>query len=222
MNKKQNIFYISILTIFILIAVILLSISPEIKSAVFFFFYIMLSNSFIAIPHEPLMIYLGKIYPFYLPVLVAIIPTILGCYLDYMVLTPVLNSRFLQRPLNSKFYKKSEEYFMKMPFVTLFVFALTPLPFYPVRILSVASGYPVSRYVSSVTLGRIPRYTILTLSGSIFKISNTILFAILLFMILFPITVNIIRKIIKRHKTNPCIKIPATGSDQLPPVEETP
>jgi len=158
----------------------------------------MLSNSFIAIPHEPLMIYLGKIYPFYIPVIIGILPTILGCYLDYMVLTPVLNSRLFKRPLNSKFYKKSEEYFRKMPYFTLFIFALTPLPFYPVRILSVASGYPVSRYVSSVTLGRIPRYAILTLSGSLFNISNNVIFGILLFMVLFPLLINIIRRIIKK------------------------
>ncbi len=213
MNKKQNIFYLSIVSIVILIAIILLKISPQIKSTVFFFFYIMLSNSFIAIPHEPLMIYLGKIYPFYIPVFIAIIPTILGCYLDYMVLTPVLNSRFLKRPLNSKFYKKSEEYFMKMPYLTLFIFALTPLPFYPVRILSVASGYPVSRYVSSVTLGRIPRYAILALSGSIFNISNEVIFAILILMIFIPILINIIRKIVKRKKVDPCLDIRVTEID---------
>jgi len=213
LNKKQNIFYLSIVSIVILIAIILLKISPQIKSTVFFFFYIMLSNSFIAIPHEPLMIYLGKIYPFYIPVFIAIIPTILGCYLDYMVLTPVLNSRFLKRPLNSKFYKKSEEYFMKMPYLTLFIFALTPLPFYPVRILSVASGYPVSRYVSSVTLGRIPRYAILALSGSIFNISNEVIFAILILMIFIPILINIIRKIVKRKKVDPCLDIRVTEID---------
>jgi len=213
LNKKQNIFYLSIVSIIILIAIILLRVSPEIKSTVFFFFYIMLSNSFIAIPHEPLMIYLGKIYPFYIPVLIAIIPTILGCYLDYMVLTPVLNSRLLKRPLNSKFYKKSEEYFRKLPYLTLFIFALTPLPFYPVRILSVASGYPVNRYVSSVTLGRIPRYSILALSGSLFNISNSVIFGILLFMIFFPLLINIIRRIIKRIKTDTDIEIRTAETD---------
>ncbi len=202
MSKKQNIFFLSIVSIIIIFAIILLRISPQIKSTVIFFFYVMLSNSFIAIPHEPLMIYLGKIYPFYLPVLIAILPTILGCYLDYMVLTPVLNSRLFKRPLNSKFYKKSEEYFRKTPYLTLFVFALTPLPFYPVRILSVASGYPVSKYVSSVTLGRIPRYTFLALSGSFFNISNNVIFGILLFMIFSPFIVNIIRRIIKKFTLN--------------------
>jgi membrane protein YqaA with SNARE-associated domain len=174
---------------------------PQIKSTIFFFFYVMLSNSFIGIPHEPLMIYVGKLYPFYIPVLIAIIPTILGCYLDYLVLTPVLNSRLLRKPLNSNFYTKSEEYFKKFPYITLFFFALTPLPFYPVRILSVASRYPLNRYVSSVTLGRIPRYTILVLSGTAFNISNHILLVILLFMMTSPLLISFTKKLLNLIKT---------------------
>jgi membrane protein YqaA with SNARE-associated domain len=156
----------------------------------------MLSNSFVAIPHEPLMIYLGKIYPFYLPVLISVIPTLIGCYLDYLVLSPVLKSRFLKKPLNSKFYLKSEEYFNKLPYLTLFIFAFTPLPFYPVRILSVASEYPVSRYASSVTLGRIPRYSILVLTGTAFNISVHTLLLIFIVMISSPIAANLLKKVI--------------------------
>jgi membrane protein YqaA with SNARE-associated domain len=195
-NKKTFIFS-AILGSFIVSSLITLILFPQIEGWVVFFFYVLISNSFIGIPHEPLFIYYGKIYPIYIPLLISIVPTIMGCALDYIILTPVLESKYLQKALKTKIFRKSALYFKKTPFMTLFVFALTPIPFYPVRILSVATKYPFKKFAASVTLGRIPRYAVLAYGGMALNIPNWIIITIFVLMVGSPFLVKYFKKFYK-------------------------
>jgi ribonucleoside-triphosphate reductase len=58
------------------------------------------------------------------------------------------------------------EYFNRFPWWTIMVVALTPIPFYPLRIVAPMANYPVAKYVSAVVVGRVPRYFLLALGGS--------------------------------------------------------
>jgi uncharacterized membrane protein YdjX (TVP38/TMEM64 family) len=145
---------------------------PHLLGLVLLFFYIIPSNSFIPFPHEPAIIYYGKIYGPYLTTLAAIIPTAIACIIDYAVLTPVFNRTRLSRIKQTGIYQKTVYYFEKAPFLTNLVAALSPVPFYPVRILSVASGYPMWKYTTAVVTGRIPRYFFLAVTGALLNIPN--------------------------------------------------
>ncbi len=145
---------------------------PRMLGLVVLFFYIIPSNSFIPFPHEPAIIFYGKIYGPYLTTLAAIIPTTIACIIDYAVLTPVFTRTRLARIKQTGIYQKTVYYYEKAPFLTNFVAALSPVPFYPVRILSVASGYPMWKYTTAVVTGRIPRYFFLAVTGAILNVPN--------------------------------------------------
>ena len=171
---------------------------PKFVGLVFLFFYIIPSNSFIPFPHEPAIIYYGKIFGPLLTTLTAIILTILACIIDYAVLTPVFFRTRVSRMRDTRLYQKIIYYYDKAPFLTNFFAAISPVPFYPIRILSVSSAYPLWKYTTSVLLGRIPRYYFLALFGAIVNIPNWI---ILLFFFSL-VSVPIYRKLSTRRKTS--------------------
>jgi hypothetical protein len=80
LTTKKLWLFLLIFGAFSVASVFTLIVYPQFQDLVAFFFYIIASNTFIGIPHEPLMIYYGKLYPFYVPVLVAVVPTIMGTY----------------------------------------------------------------------------------------------------------------------------------------------
>ncbi|MCK4893296.1 MAG: VTT domain-containing protein [Calditrichia bacterium] len=169
---------------------------PEYIGLAFLFFYIIPSNSFIPFPHEPAIIFYGKIFGPLLTTLTAIIPTIIACIIDYAVLTPVFFRTRVSRMKDTRIYQKTVYYYQKAPFFTNFMAAISPVPFYPVRVLSVSSAYPLWKYTSSVLLGRIPRYFILALFGDLLNIPNWVI----LFFFVSLISVPIYQKLSTRGK----------------------
>ncbi|MBD3226277.1 MAG: hypothetical protein GF313_16230 [Caldithrix sp.] len=159
-----------------------------------FALYIGASNSFIAIPHEPLMIYYGKHYGVINPLLIAIVPTTLGCILDYVVLYPILHHQAVNKNLQKKWIQKSKTYFLKWPFATLLFFAVSPLPFYPIRLITVLSKYPLKLYITAVTLGRIPRYWILLYFGFALNLSDRAILIIFLVLIGIYVSAHLLKK----------------------------
>lgn len=145
---------------------------PRYLGLVLLFFYIIPSNSFIPFPHEPAIIFYGKIFGPLLTTITATIPTIIACIIDYAVLGPVFTRTRLAKIKDTGIYRKTVYYYAKAPFLTNFVAALSPVPFYPVRILSVASEYPMWKYTTAVVTGRVPRYYFLALFGAVLKIPN--------------------------------------------------
>ncbi|GAB4338545.1 MAG: hypothetical protein Kow0037_22680 [Calditrichia bacterium] len=168
-------FIIYTLTMATLAGVIAYFYFPKYLGLVMLFFYIIPSNSFIPFPHEPAIIYYGKIYGPWLTTLTATIPTVIACIIDYAVLMPVFTRTRLARIKETRVYLKTVNYYEKAPFVTNFVAALSPVPFYPVRVLSVASHYPLWKYTLAVALGRVPRYFLLAFFGAVLNIPNWVI-----------------------------------------------
>jgi len=160
---------------------------PDYIGLVSLFFYIIPSNSFIPFPHEPAIIYYGKIFGPILTTLTAIVPTVIACIIDYAVLTPVFTRTRLRVMKETGMYKKLIFYYEKAPYFTNFFAALTPVPFSPVRMLSVASAYPLWKYTSSVVLGRIPRYYGLALTGTLLNIPNWVILIFFVSLISLPL-----------------------------------
>jgi uncharacterized membrane protein YdjX (TVP38/TMEM64 family) len=182
LRKSHTMYYAGIfLSLLLLLCLFIWLAAPKYTEFIPYTLYIVASTTFLAIPHEPLVLLYGNHYGPYLPVLFGILPTIIGCYVDYLILTPLFKLKHAEKLKQTKFYVFSLKYFSKLPFITISLVALSPVPFYPVRFLSVASSYPVYRYASAVVLGRIPRFFILAVGGGMFDIP--LVYIILIFIV---------------------------------------
>jgi membrane protein YqaA with SNARE-associated domain len=116
--------------------------------------------------NEPMLFAAAKSYP---PALVAAAGTI-GCLvaivLDYALIGWLVNQRLIRRELDeSTWYRWSQKVFGRAPFLLILGSALFPVPFYPVKILAIATDYPVWRFVLALVLGRLPRFYLLACVG---------------------------------------------------------
>ena len=130
-----------------------------------FFWYSIPGNSFLWLPHEPAVIYAGAIYA---PALVAGVggtATMLASMVDHAVFTRVFQLESMAPIRQTRFMRASVNLFNRRPWWTIVFFALTPIPFYPVRVVAPTANYPVARYVSAVVVGRVPRYFLLASGG---------------------------------------------------------
>jgi membrane protein YqaA with SNARE-associated domain len=56
-------------------------------------------------------------------------------------------------------------WFERAPFAVLALSGVTPLPFFPFKLLAFAARYPRGRYLAAVAAGRLPRYLLLAWLG---------------------------------------------------------
>ena len=166
------------------------------------FWVTLLSNSFIAIPHEPLYIEMGKSESVISLLLVSIIPTITGCMLDYLFLKPVVHLKKLKSIRGKKSILTINKWFLKFPGGLIFLFAVSPLPFYFVRIISLMTHYPFWRYALYSLLGRMPRYCILALLGFSFRPPTWALVLLFILMLFLPVVIKFAKNIVNTSPEN--------------------
>ena len=147
------------------------------------FLYTISANSFIPFPHEPAVLYYGAMYP---PLTVALIcggATCISALIDYSVLgTAFTHRKAVGFKQGSRLYKLAERYFNQTPFWTMVFAGFSPVPFYPFRVMGIASGYARWKYVLSTFIGRTPRYYILAWMGDEYAIP--VEYVVLLFVIM--------------------------------------
>jgi len=130
--------------------------------------------SFLA--NEPMLFAAARDYP---PALVAVTGTA-GCLvaivLDYALIGWFVTRSFVRTELeDSRVVRAARRVFAKAPFVLIVASALLPVPFYPVKILAIVNGYPLSRFIPALILGRIPRFWFLAVIGDRVQASNSAL-----------------------------------------------
>ena len=131
-----------------------------------FFWYSIPGNSFILLPHEPAVVYAGTLYPAALVAAVGGLATTLASMVDHVLFTRAFRLKKLEPVKETRIVRLTVGLFNRQPWWTIFVFAFTPLPFYPIRLVAPMSNYPIMGYVSAVVLGRVPRYFLLALGGA--------------------------------------------------------
>ena len=152
---------------------------PAINPFLSLFLYSIPSNSAVSLfPHEPVIVFCGKLYSPLTISLVAGAATCVAGFLDYRIFTPLLNLRALNSLKDGVIYRKSVQYFRKMPFLIILIAGFSPIPFVPIKILAFSSRYPLWRYIAALFVARVPRYYILALVGETFDIPNWVLIAI--------------------------------------------
>ena len=122
---------------------------------------------FMPAAYEPILAHFGGLYP---PVEIAAIGTAADLvveYVDYHVFGALSRGTHARRALNHSMVQRALRWFSRAPFLTTFVFALTPLPDWAVRFVAPAAGYPVRRYLLAMGLGRFPNFLLFAAAGTI-------------------------------------------------------
>lgn len=128
--------------------------------------------------YEPVLIMFGSVYP---PVAVAalgVIGTLYVEYLNYRVHDKVLSHEKLTGFREKAVVIAVRRLFTSAPFLAVWLCSVSPLPYWPVRILSPLAGYPVRRHLTATALGKIPRLWFFAAIGASWQISGDILLAV--------------------------------------------
>lgn len=133
-------------------------------------------------PHEPPLLYCAKFYPPWAITIAATIGCCLAGLFDYWTLVPLFNHHTIRPKFeNNRIFKKSLAFFHKSPFWMLVIAGYTPIPFFPFKLLSITSGYPLWKYEMALLVGRTPRYYTLAWLGYVVQPPN---WTLILFMVI--------------------------------------
>ncbi|MBI4419232.1 MAG: VTT domain-containing protein [Gemmatimonadetes bacterium] len=127
------------------------------------------------VAYEPVVMVFGRLYP---PVLVAALGTlgqIMVEHVNYRVYGAALRSRLFAGMRESRWVRRVVCWFRAQPFFTVFVCALTPIPFWAARICASLDGYPLGRYLAATAAGRFPRLWFYAALGSALPVDTNVL-----------------------------------------------
>ena len=79
-------------------------------------------------------------------------------YVNWYLYTWVLRGERAGWLRRQRWVERSVQYFARAPFVSVIVFAFTPLPFWAARGLAILRGYPLGLFLLATALGRWPRF----------------------------------------------------------------
>lgn len=171
--RRWRLFSLTLVLVLLAGAALLMAL-PAKRGLVLLGLYTIPSHMFVSpFSHEPVLLYYAKFYPAWECALASITGCLVAGFWDYWLFVPLIHQpRVRSRYVNTVLYKKSLQLFRKSPFLALVVTGLTPVPFYPVKFLSIADGYPLKRYVLALIVGRTPRYYALAYLGHVLKPPN--------------------------------------------------
>ena len=157
-------------------------------SKLFLLFLYSIPGQFIVaiVPHEPIIFYFSKYFSPLSVTLVTLLGTLFAEYLNYMLVKLFLRMPKVDDLRKHRTFKKATHYFLRLPFVSLVIAAITPLPFYPFRIIVPASEYSLKKYLLALIIGRTPQFYILAYLGYSVSLPNEII--IVLFILLFAVS----------------------------------
>jgi membrane protein YqaA with SNARE-associated domain len=106
---------------------------------------------------EPVLMLFGRLYPPLLVAVLAVAGTLYVEFLNYHLYGTVIHLETFRPWREGRLVRRVIGLFERAPFLTVWVAAVTPLPFWTVRILAPLSRYPTSRFLFATFLGRFPR-----------------------------------------------------------------
>ena len=138
---------------------------PALRPALLFLFYSVPSNSLIPIPHEPGVLYFS-LYASPLALATAgVCGVFLAAYVDHWLLGWLVRTRAGRRLERSRSWRFMTRMFMKAPFVTVVVIAISGVAVQAARILAASARYSTRRYAAAMAVGRFPRFFLIALLG---------------------------------------------------------
>lgn len=107
--------------------------------------------------HEPVLMLYGRLYA---PLLVAAIGTaaiVFAEWINYHLYRHATDLPVLNGVRERRAVRWAIGLFRRNPFAAIIVFAVTPIPYWIARVLSVLTAYPVGRHLWATAIGRFPR-----------------------------------------------------------------
>ena len=137
--------------------------------AIILFLYAFVSNAALAVvPHEPIVIWYGPRLGVWTTALVATAGTVAASWMDHRVFSGHVAALWArsQRDWSAGWLGWASRGFARVPFAMVAASGLTPLPFFPFKVMAFAVRYPRGRYLAAVATGRLPRYLLLAWLGA--------------------------------------------------------
>lgn len=135
--------------------------------------------AFMPAAYEPILAHFGGLYP---PAEVAALGTLADLlveYVDYHVFRALCSGARAGSAMRHPMVQRAIRWFNRAPFLTSFVFALTPLPDWALRLVAPAAGYPVHRYLLAMGLGRFPNFLLFAAAGAVWHPDARVLVVLL-------------------------------------------
>lgn len=143
------------------LGIVLSSLVPPASELAVFFSLTLITNgpysAALPVAYEPIVMVFGRLYP---PILIAALGTLgqlLVEHVNYRLYGAALHSRLLAGMRASPMVRRVVDWFRMAPFFTVFLCAVTPIPFWVGRISASLGGYPESRFLAATAAGRFPR-----------------------------------------------------------------
>jgi membrane protein YqaA with SNARE-associated domain len=111
------------------------------------------------LPHEPALWIAARLYPALVVAVVGTAATVVAIVLDYWLIGWLVNHHLVKPVVQeSRWFTFASRWFRKAPALLIAGSALAPVPFYPVKIMAIAAGYPLRRFIVALVVGRLPRF----------------------------------------------------------------
>lgn len=129
-------------------------------------------STFLPSASEPILLAFGKLYPPLLLALLGVSAIALVEWLNYRVFGAVLLARRLEKVRSARVTRWVMRWFEILPFGTVVVAALTPIPFWLARCCAVIAHYPMPRFIVATAIGRFPRIWLIAAAGTLLPVSS--------------------------------------------------
>jgi membrane protein YqaA with SNARE-associated domain len=142
---------------------------PAAKGLARFFAYMSLACNTIPLPATPVVLYMGREYPWLAVALVGGVATSLANLVDYEIFTSVFKTKLLRKIKDGEHSQASIRAFQKVAFLALVGANVVVFSWDLVRMVAIAAGYPRLKYAAATFVGRTARYAILAAVGEFFE-----------------------------------------------------
>jgi len=164
------------------LGILLTTVVPKATDLAVLFSLTLLANGpfsmFLPAAVEPMVMVFARLHSGVLVAGIVTLAAVLAEYVDYRLFAGVLLSDRLAGARNTRVARLVVWMFEHSPFLAVFLGALTPLPFWLVRISAVLAGYPVSRFLVATALGRFPRFLFYAALGTLLPVDSDLLIAV--------------------------------------------
>jgi len=148
--------------------------------------------------YEPLLIFFSRLLGPLPTAILGTVGTIFVEYLNYHLHRGLLKTRTGQRITGGPMVQRVVALFSRKPAFTVWLCAWSPLPYWPVRLLSPMAGLSLTRHLVATALGRFPQYLVVILLGAQLHLSTGALTMIIVGSTLLTLGVWLIKVLIRR------------------------
>ena len=142
---------------------------PAAKGLARFFAYMSLACNTIPLPATPVVLYMGREYPWVAVALVGGVATALANLVDYEIFSSVFKTKLLKKIKDSEHSQASIRTFNRIAFPALTAVNFVVFSWDLIRLVAIAAKYPRWKYALASFIGRTVRYAILAAVGEFFE-----------------------------------------------------